>query len=159
MAVTVDILNAWRRPAGTIRSLLDRGRHEPQALFFLMLGCALIFVAQWPRLSRLAIETGRPLEQLVAYEAVAWLIVWPLALYLVAGLSWLGLRFLAPALTPYGARLALFWAVLASAPAGLLYGLMHGLAGSGPGAQVVGILWLAALALFWALGLREAARP
>jgi len=50
----------------------------------------------------------------------------------------------------------LFWALLASSPAMLLYGLLMGFNGAAIGTQLVGMVWLGALVLFWILGLIEA---
>ncbi len=156
MAVSSDILRTWRHPRRVVADLLDQGRREDRAIAFLMVGCGLIFVAQWPRLARVALETGDELSKLVAYELVAWIFFWPLVFYAIAGLSFLALRFVGRGISAFSARLALFWAFLAATPAGLLYGLQTGLNGFGPAAQLVGAIWIAAFFWFWAQGLRAA---
>ncbi|SHJ16784.1 hypothetical protein [Wenxinia saemankumensis] len=173
MAVTTDIARTYRAPRGVVRSILNRSPREGVALAFLMIGCALVFVGQWPRLSREGLEAARALvasgqaggvealardetARLMAYEALGWLFVWPLFLYLVAGISYLALRRVLPALTGLGARVALFWAVLAAAPLALLFGLTRGIVGEGPAAAITGALWLVALLWFWIAGLRAA---
>ncbi len=156
MAVSSDILRTWRHPRRVVADLLDQGRREDRAIAFLMAGCGLIFVAQWPRLARVAHETGDALSKLVAYAMVAWILFWPLVFYAVAGLSWLALRLAKRRIPAFSARLALFWAFLAATPAGLLYGLQTGLNGQGPAAHVVGAIWIAAFFWFWAQGLRAA---
>ncbi len=154
MPVTADIMRTWRAPRQVIRDLLAMGPREDRAIAWLMAGCGLIFVAQWPRLARTAELTGTELDRLIAYELVAWLIVWPLVFYAVAWLSFLLLRLVRVKLTSFGARLALFWAFLAATPLGLLYGLQSGLNGPGPATDVVGVLWIGLFALFWVQGLR-----
>lgn len=156
MAVSSDILRTWRHPRRVVADLLDQGQREDRAIAFLMAGCGLIFVAQWPRLARVAHETGDELSKLVAYELVAWIFFWPLMFYAVAGLSWLVLRIAKRRISAYSARLALFWAFLAATPVGLLYGLQTGLNGPGPAVHVVGAIWIAAFFWFWAQGLRAA---
>jgi len=158
MAVTSDIVRTWTRPRAVMRDLLALGPREDRALAFLMAGCLVIFVAQWPRLSRKAFLDGTPMDQLIAYEFVSWLIVWPLALYLLALLMSGLLRLLGQPVGAFQVRLALFWSVLAAAPAALLYGLVAGFIGPGPGAHLAGGLWLGALALFAILTLAEARR-
>ena len=54
MSVTTDIVRTWRRPRLVMRDLLAQGRREDRAIAFLMISCFLIFVAQWPRLRRVA---------------------------------------------------------------------------------------------------------
>jgi hypothetical protein len=82
--------------------------------------------------------------------------VMPLVLYLLAGLGFLVLRLFRQPISGFGARVALFWAVLAAAPVFLLLGLLTGLNGQGPGTTLVAVIWGAALVVFWVQGLREA---
>ena len=56
----------------------------------------------------------------------------------------------------YGARLALFWALLATTPMALLYGLMAGFLGPVAGAGLVGIFWLLSFFIIWIKCQREA---
>lgn len=156
MAVSSDILRTWRGPRAVVRDLLAQGQREDRALAYLMAGCVLIFVAQWPRLSRQAFITGAELDQLIAYEFLSWLIIWPLMFYGLAGLSYLAMRLLGLRASAYGARLALFWAWLAATPLGLLYGLLTGFNGADAGSNLIGAGWLLAFGWFWLQGLREA---
>ena len=50
----------------------------------LMAGCLLIFVAQWPRLSREAFLTGEELSPLLGSTLMAWVFLAPLLLYGIA---------------------------------------------------------------------------
>ena len=54
MAVTTDIMRTWRGPRTVMRDLLNHGQREDRALAYLMAACIMIFIAQWPRLSRIA---------------------------------------------------------------------------------------------------------
>lgn len=89
---------------------------------------------------------------------MGWVFIVPLVLYGVAAIT----RLIAMALggrgTFYGARLALFWAVLAASPLFLLVGLVAGLIGPGLELQVVGLLWFAFFAWFWFAGLMTTQR-
>jgi len=60
--------------------------------------------------------------------------------------------------TWFGARLALFWSLLASTPLILLHGLVAGFIGDGPVQMAVGLLWLAVFLWFWLSCLRRAER-
>lgn len=138
-----------------MRDLLAQGQREDRAIAYLMAGCLLVFIAQWPRLSRTAHLGDVPLDRQIAYELFAWLFVWPLIFYAVAGLSYLVLRAAFGGGTPFGARLALFWSFLAAAPMALFYGLLNGFSGANPATQFVGLVWLLAFGVFWVQSLRE----
>lgn len=163
MAVTQDILRSWRAPRAVMRQHLAQGQREDRALIYLMAGCFVVFIAQWPRLMRLAQGFGlapgqEPPEmtRLVSYELLAWLIIWPLALYALGAVVHLLAKVFGGRGSFYGARLALFWGLLASTPAALLYGLVAGLIGPGSAAQITGVIWL--IGFFWITGasLKEA---
>lgn len=159
MSVTRDILRAWRAPRAVMRDHLAVGVREDRALMFLMLGCFIIFVAQLPRLSRIAFLQDQDVAQLAAYEFFAWVMVWPLAFYGIAMLSHLAARLIGGQGDLYGARLALFWAILAATPAALLYGLMAGFDGQTAGSLLTGAIWLGGFVWIWLSSLLEAERP
>ena len=163
MPVTTDIVRTWRSPRRVMRDLLDQGRREDRAIAYLMVSCLLIFVAQWPRLTRMSAGFDLPpgaevpeMDRLLAYEFMAWLMIWPLALYLFAGLTHLIAKLFGGKGQPFGARLALFWSLLATVPLLLLHGLMSGLVGPGPQTNLVGAAWLIAFGYVWIQSLREA---
>lgn len=158
MAVTRDIAATYRGPGRVVGRLLERGQREDRALAILMAGCALVFVAQLPRLSREAHLTGRELNMLLGASLLAWVIIAPLIFYCLAALSHLVARALGGQGGWYGARLALFWALLAASPLLLLHGLVAGLVGPGAGRDIVGLLWLGVFLWFWMAGLRQAER-
>lgn len=165
MAVTTDILRSWVRPGVVVRRLLAAPQREGRALSFLVLGCLLIFVAQGPRLMR-AVAEGAPgpdgapasLIMLMSYELFAWLIIWPLAFYALAAVIHAVARILRGHGVGYDTRVALFWAVLASAPGALFYGLVMGFIGWGAQAAFCGALWISAFVVIAGAGLREAHR-
>jgi hypothetical protein len=158
MSVSRDIVATWRRPRRVMRSLLSQGRREDRAIMFLMLACGIIFVSQWPVISReAALETGgAPLRARLAITFFAWLMIWPLLFYGLGSLTHLVARPLGGKGTFYSARLALFWALLASTPAWLFYGLVNGFIGPGPAQTLVGAGLLLAFLSIWGICLREA---
>jgi Yip1-like protein len=158
MALTRDILATYRGPGRVVRRLMDMGNREDRALMFLMLACGIVFVAQLPRLSREAQLSGQELNMLLGASLMAWLAIAPLLLYLLAALTQLLARLIGGKGDGYGARLALFWALLAASPLMLLNGLVAGFIGPGPGLQGVGLIWLVIFAWFWVSGLRETQR-
>ena len=141
MAVTTDMARAWKQPRVVMRELLSAGRREDRALAILMAACFVIFVAQWPRLSRMAAVQETELSRLVAYEFFGWLMVWPLVFYALGGMLHLVAKLGGGKGSFYTARLALFWTLLASAPLALLYGLGTGLLGQVASTQLLGALW------------------
>lgn len=157
MTLYREIVAAYGSPGKTFRRQLAGGRREDRALFYLMLACGLIFVAQIPRLAREANhEAAAPMEALMAGALLGWLVLAPLGLYLLAALSHMIARMMGGSGSWYSARLALFWSLLAAAPLWLLYGLAAGFAGSGPALAIVGIAALAGFLFIWIGSLAEA---
>ena len=159
MPVSTDIVATYRGPGRVVRRLLAMGQREDRALVMVMAFCILAFVAQMPALARKAHLEGTDLNPLMGGALLGSVFILPLVLYLLAGLSHVVARVLGGQGDWFGARLALFWALLASSPLVLLHGMVAGFIGPGPALQGVGILWLAVFLWFWISGLRQAERP
>ncbi len=158
MTLTADILRSYRAPRRVVRRLLDDGPREDRALMHLMLGCALIFVAQWPRLAREAhLSNEVPLSGLLAGALFGWLFVAPLLFYGFAAMLHGLMRLRRRRSTMYSARAVTFWSLLAVSPLWLVNGLLVAAAGPGGVVAVVGIGVLALFFYFLISGLREAA--
>ncbi|MDZ7904820.1 MAG: YIP1 family protein [Cypionkella sp.] len=116
----------------------------------------LTFVAQYPRLSRISLQDAAiPLAPQLLGLAYGLLLFLPVA-YGLAALSHIVARGLgAKGGSWYGARLALFWSLVACAPLVLLQGLTFGIIGPGTQSFLVGIFALTAFVVFWALALVE----
>lgn len=140
MAVSTDIIRAWRAPREIARKLLSMGQREDRALAFLMGGCLLLFVAQLPALARAAqFDPSIPIDARIQEAFFAWLFIVPLFAYVFALLLWALIRVITMRARPYETRLAVFWSLLATAPASLLFGLCRGFLGEDhPGTLVVG---------------------
>lgn len=156
MPVTRDIVATYRRPRKVMHRLLSMGTREDRALAILMAGCAVMFIAQWPRLAREAHLTGQELNPLLGSALLAWVFVAPLIFYALAMISHLIARAVGGRGTGFGARMALFWSFLAASPLILLHGLVAGFIGPGPELQAVGVLWCIVFLWFWVQNLREA---
>ena len=156
MPVSRDIVATYRGPRRVVARLLAMGVREDRALALLMGGCALVFVAQWPRLAREAHLAGEGLNPRLAGALLGWMVIAPLMFYGLAFLSQLVARLLGGRVTGYGARIALFWAFLAASPLLLLHGLVAGFIGPGAGLTVVGAIWCGVFLWFWLSGLGEA---
>ena len=153
MSVLRDIAATYRGPVAVLRRRLSAGQREDRALAILMAGCALLYVAQWPRLAREAYLTGAELDMLMGGSLLAVVFILPLILYGLAALSHVIGRILRGQGTAHATRMALFWALLAASPVFLLNGLTEGFVGSGPQTAVTGLLALGVFLWFWLSGL------
>lgn len=153
MAVTDEILRSWRGPRAVIRRQLP-SITEARVLSYLLAATVLIIIAQAPRLSREAhFDPSTPFEPRMLAAALGILAVVPFAAYLLAGLSHLIAQVFGGQGTWLGARLALFWTLLALAPLFLLHGLVAGFIGPGLQLNAVGLFLVLAFFLHWGFAL------
>ena len=156
MSLTADILRSYRAPRRVLRSQLAEGRREDRALIYLMIACVLIFIAQWPALTRAAaVDPSVPLQARMGGALMGVLFVLPLLAYGFAFLLWLVARLFGP-ISPYAARLAFFWALLAISPLMLAQAAMASVPAAAMLVPVFGLLVLAAFVLILVAGLRAA---
>jgi len=154
MAAVDDILSTYRAPRSVIRSHIGRTRSELRALSFLIAALIVIFIGQWPRLSRLQYEQpDLPMVGLLLGTGLALLATIPV-FYALAALGHLVARAIGGRGDWYGARLALFWAMFAVSPLMLLQGLVAGFIGEGGQLAIVSGLVFVVFVLFWGAGLR-----
>jgi hypothetical protein len=150
MPVVSDIRSAWVRPDSFIARKLGDGVREDRALAVLMGACALSFVAQWPSLSRAAhMDPSVSLDARMGGALMGVLFILPLIAYGLAAVSHLAARVMGGRGTWYGARLALFWAFLASTPLMLLMGLVMGFLGQGVAASALGLVVFLGFLYLW----------
>ncbi len=156
MAVTDDIVATYRGPRAVMRRLLAGERHEARALAYLLAALIVIFIAQWPAMSRAAfLEPDVPLTQRMVAAFLAVLAAIP-AFYLLAGAGHLAARAAGGRGDFFGARIALFWALLAVTPMMLLQGLVAAFIGPGSALTATGVVVFAVFLWFWFAGLRVA---
>ncbi|MEZ5913218.1 MAG: YIP1 family protein [Paracoccaceae bacterium] len=161
MSVVRAVFKSWVAPRVVMRGWLAGGAREDRALAVLMAAALLLFVAQWPSLARQAhLDPSVPLAARLAGAGLACLFILPLLAYAIAGLTRLLARGFRGRGSGFGARMALFWSLLAVSPAMLLQGLVGGFLGQGPALALVwvavfgGFLWLWGNALLVAEGWR-----
>jgi hypothetical protein len=160
MAVTSDILRSYRAPRAVMRDLLRQGPREDRALVYLMLGCLLVFIGQWPRLARESHLTPElTLDLLITSALLGWLFLAPLVFYGLAALSHAVARVFGGRGNWFSARLAMFWALLAASPFWLLNGLVAGFVGPGSALTATGAVTGIAFLYIWIGGLLEAEFP
>jgi hypothetical protein len=158
MPFTQDIAATYRGPGKVVRRLVDAGQREDRALAILMGACVILFVAQWPRLSREAHLTGQDINGLLAGALAGWLLFAPLGFYLLSWLLHLIMRVFRGQGPSFNARIAIFWGLLAATPLALLNGLVAGFIGPGPALTLVGVVWIGVLLWFWIAGMRAVYR-
>ena len=162
MSVSTNILRSYRAPRTVVRSLRSGHRREARILVYLMLACALFFVAQWPQLARQAqFDDTVPFEARMAGVLFGTVFLAPLMFYAIGGVLTLICRFFNAATDGFDVRLALFWALLVVSPLVLLQGLVSGIIGAGPQVALTGVIVFVVFAAVLGAGLRvalEAAR-
>ncbi|SHG29746.1 YIP1 family protein [Cognatishimia maritima] len=155
MSITQDILATYRRPKSVAVRRQANGPREDRALAILMAACIVIFVAQWPRLSREAHLSETDIMPLIGGALMGWVFMAPLFFYAIAFVTQLVLKGFGGT-TGYRARMALFWALLAGSPVILFQGLVAGFIGPGLLNNLVSLIWLVAFFVFWIAGLSVA---
>ena len=159
MGLVADIAESWRAPRRVMRRHLDSDAGEGRPLMMLMLASALGFVAQMPRLAREAhLDPQVPFEARLAGAFFGLVCLAPLAFYGLAALSRIVARAAGSAMGWHGARVALFWALLAASPVALLHGIATGLGGDGPVAPAIWVIHLGMFLYLWFAGMAEAGR-
>lgn len=162
MAVSTDILRSYRAPRAVVRGLQQGQRREARILVYLMIACALFFVAQWPRLARQShLDDTVPLEAMMAGALFGLVFLAPLIFYAVGALLALAMGLFVARIDGFDVRLALFWALLVISPLALLQGLVSGMLGQGSQAALTGGVVFAVFIAVLVAGLRvalEAAR-
>ena len=157
MALIPDIAKGWRNPADLAKAKLGKG--EGAALATLLGACAMIFLAQWPRLAREAhLDPEVPMDARLGAALMGIMFLLPLILYGVAVISQLVAWLFGARIGGYGARVALFWALLCLSPLLLLHGLAIGFLGQGAAVLVLGLLVAAGFGYLWVrmlAGVRE----
>jgi hypothetical protein len=159
MSVTARILATWRNPRAVMRAHLAQGTREDRALAVLAGACLMIFVAQWPALRRAAIlEPEIPFDARLGGALMATLFIVPILAYAIAAASHLAARLMGGRGSWFGARMALFWSLLAVSPLMLLQGLVAGFLGPGTAATLTGLAVMAGFLFLWLSALAEAER-
>ena len=156
MAVTSDIVESWRRPGAVFRRHLARGRSEAFAFSLLFVFLLIALIARYPAAARVsALNPDIPIAPQMFGTGMGLLAAIPF-LYALAALSHLVARALGGQGGWYGARMALFWALVTITPLVLLTGLVAGMIGPGPQLMLTGGVTFAAFLFQWFGALRLA---
>lgn len=141
MSVVRNIIRTYQSPRKTISGLIAQGPKEPEVLVFAMLACGLIFVAQWPVLSRAAaLDPSVTFEQRMGGALFGIMFMLPLLLYGLAGLLQLGLRVFSRKVMGLHVRLVLFWSLLSVTPLMLVQGGLSAFLGATAAVMLFGFV-------------------
>ena len=154
MGIAGDIVRSWRFPRRVMRKHLVGGPREDRALVFLIAACLLIFLSQWPALMHT--NSTESFEARIVGPLFGWLFVAPLFMYVLAALSHIAARMLGGSGSWFGARLALFWALLAAAPFWLISAVVSDQIGANILTNIVAGLALGMFVVIWMSSLIEA---
>ncbi len=151
-----DIVTSWRSPRSVIARHLQHRASESFAFSLLVAFLILAFVALWPNMSRKSfLYPEVPLAQRMLAAGLALLASIPLW-YLVAALSRVLAQLLGGKGSYLGARLALFTALLSTAPLMLVQGALNGFLGQGLLPYIAGLVVLGGFLYLWFSMLMEA---
>jgi uncharacterized membrane protein len=117
------ILKTYPAPREAFRAEMAREPGEERLLAFAMLAALVTFLGNLPNL--LTMPTDAPRNALIGASLVMTLILGPIMLYCVAGLSHFVAGFFRGKGSYRSARHALFWAVIVAAPILLGYALIR----------------------------------
>ena len=151
------VLASWRRPGQVVRGLSPMSEG---AMLAVLMGAMLVFlIAQAPGHARAAaLDPAVPMAGRMAGALTAVLLMMPLVAYVVASLVALASRLTRCRLAAEDSRLALFWALLAVAPAMLLSGLTEGFSGPGAALTLTRVVAGLGFLVIWGAGLRALTR-
>ncbi len=154
MSTVSAILRSYRAPRDVMRKHRAEGADEALGLMWLFIACILFFVARLPELSRqshfAALEgVEQPVASLALPLFYGTVLLAPLMFMLVAALGHLAAKALGGQGVWLDGRLALFWALLCTAPVVLFQGMVAGFVGPGPGLSFASMLVFAVFMFFW----------
>ena len=159
MSLVQNIIRTYRAPKRTMAGLLSQGPREPEILFFGLLACGLVFMAQWPVLSRAAtLDPSITFEQRMGGALFGIMFMLPLLLYGIAGLLQLLLRLVAGRVPGRDVRMVLFWSFLSITPLMLVQGGLSAFLGATAAVSAFGFVVAAVFLYILGAGLVVLAR-
>tara|TARA_B100000927_G_scaffold204402_1_gene165812 strand:+ start:663 stop:1139 length:477 start_codon:yes stop_codon:yes gene_type:complete len=141
MSVVTNISKTYYKPIQTYSKMFAAGPSEKENLAYLVGGCVISFVAQWPAQSRQAFINQQPVNELMGAILLSNLFLLPLIFYLVSAVIFIFAKIFRSAISGMELRLIIFWAYLATTPVLLLVGLVEGFFGKSYQYFAVAGLW------------------
>ena len=164
MSVVTNIMKTYRTPVKTFARLFEAGPSEKVNLAYLIGGCFIYFISQWPLHARNAFDNQLPVEGLMATSMLTSLFFLPLVFYFISWVGYCFAKIFGSKITSVEMRLILFWAYFSTAPIMLLRGLTAGffnenvLFYKNTEYLIVTIFWFLALLLFIYSGFKGRAK-
>lgn len=156
MSVAGEIVRTWGNPRDVIRGQLEAGHREARLFGYLAIACIANLFGQMPNLyARTVQEPSIGMDARFGGAAFGWLFLAPLFFYMIAALSRLSAKLFGGKGTPQGARLALFWALLAVAPVWFVIGSLSAFINPGLIFSVLAFVALLGFVVIWSLSLYE----
>ena len=154
MSVVINISKTYYKPIQTYSKLFATGVSEKENLAYLVGGCVISFVAQWPAQSRQAFINQQPVDELMGAILLSNLFLLPLIFYLVSAIIFIISKIFKSNILGVELRLIIFWSYLAATPILLLVGLVEGFFGKNYQYYTVAGLWLSVFLAFVYSGFR-----
>jgi len=138
----------------TYSKMFAAGASEKENLAYLVGGCIISFIAQWPAQSRQAFINQQPVHELMGAILLSNLFLLPLIFYLVSAIIFIFAKIFKSNILGVELRLIIFWSYLATTPILLLVGLVEGFFGKNYQYYLAAGLWLSVFLIFVYLGFR-----
>jgi hypothetical protein len=148
MSAVINISKTYYKPIQTYSKLFASGASEKENLGYLVGGCIISFIAQWPVQSRQAFTNQQPIDELMGAILLSNLFLLPLVFYFISIATYFCTKILGSNILGVELRLIIFWAYFATAPILLLVGLVEGFFGKNFQYFTVAGLWLVAFLTF-----------
>ena len=129
MSVVINISKTYRKPIQTYSRLFELGASEKQNLAFLIGGCVISFVSQWPVQARHAFANQQSIDELMGAILLSNLFLLPLIFYFISMVMYIFAKGLGSNILGVELRMIIFWAYLAATPILLLVGIVEGFFG------------------------------
>jgi len=158
MSVIINISRTYYKPIQTYTNLFAAGASEKENLAYLLGGCIISFIAQWPAQSRQAFINQQPVDELMGAILLSNLFLLPLIFYLISAVITVFARIVGSKISGAELRLIIFWAYLATTPILLFVGLVEGFFGKNYQYFMVAALWFSVFLAFVYSGFRGRSR-
>ena len=121
MSVVINISKTYYKPNQTYTKLFAAGASEKENLAYLVGGCVISFVAQWPAQSRQAFINQQPVDELMGAILLSNLFLLPLIFYLVSAILFIFAKTFKSNILGVELRLIIFWSYLIASGSVLSY--------------------------------------
>jgi len=158
MSVVINIYKTYYKPVQTYSKLFASGASEKENLAYLVGGCFISFVAEWPAQARQAFANQQPVDELMGAILLSNLFLLPLVFYLISMIVYFFAKIFRSNILGIEVRLIVFWSYLAATPILLLVGLVEGFLGKNFQYFITSGVWLSVFLAFIYSGFKGRSR-